>query len=86
MLGKLQRRAAVADGKIGLAERPGALAELLLQRPVLHLVDQIERPRPDLRLARQGDVLRRGGQGRGERQERGQKGGAMAGGHGWHLG
>ena len=85
MLGKLHRRAAVADGKIGLAEGAGALGELRLQRPVLHLVDKIERTRPDLRLARQGDILRRGGQHRGERQKRGQNG-AMAGRHGWILG
>ena len=86
MLGKFQRRAAVADGKIGLAERAGALGELLLQRPVLHLVDEIERPRPDLRLARQGDILRRGGQHRGEQAEARSEGGAMAGRHGWLLG
>ena len=86
MLGKLQRCAAVADGKVGLAKRPGALAELLLQRPVLHLVDQIKRPRPDLRLARQGNVLRRGRQDGGQDPERGEQGGAMAGRHGWHLG
>ena len=85
VLGKLHRRAAVADGKVGLAKRPGALGKLRLQRPVLHLVDEIERPRPDLRLARQRDVIRRGGKDDDERQQRGQQGGAMAGGHGWHL-
>ena len=82
MFGEFQRCAAVADGKIGLAKRPGALAELLLQRPVLHLVDQIKRPRPDLRLARQGNVLRHGRHGRGQEAERGEQGGAMAGRHG----
>ena len=86
MFGEFQRCAAVADGKIGLAKRPGALAELLLQRPVLHLVDQIKRPRPDLRLARQGRCRRQGGNGRGQQPEGGEQGGAMADGHGWHLG
>ena len=86
MLGKLQRCAAVADGKVGLAKRPGALAELLLQRPVLHLVDQIKRSRPDLRLARQHDLVCGSWKDRGQQPERGQKGGAMAGGHRWHLG
>ena len=33
----------------------------VLQRPVLHLVDEIKRPRPDLRLARQHDVVGKGG-------------------------
>src|SRR3979411_3190078 len=51
VLGKLQRRAAVAEGKVGLAERPPALAEFRLQRPVLHLVDEVERTGPDLGLA-----------------------------------
>lgn len=69
MLGKLQRCAAVADGKIGLAKRSGALAELLLQRPVLHLVDQIKRPRPDLRLAGQHDLVGKGGSGCHEQAE-----------------
>ena len=86
MFGEFQRGAAMADGKVGLAKRPGALAELLLQRPVLHLVDQIKRPRPDLRLAGQGNVLRRGWQDGGQDPERGEHGGAMAGGHRWHLG
>ena len=85
MLGKFQRRAAVADGKIGLAEGAGTLGKLRLQRSVLHLVDQIKRPRPDLRFARQGNILRRGRKHRGERQERGQNG-AMADRHGWVLG
>ena len=86
MFGKFQRCAAVADGEIGLAKRPGALAELLLQRPVLHLVDEIERPRPDLGLARQHDLVGRGGCGCRQQPESCGKGGAMAGRHGWHLG
>jgi hypothetical protein len=53
MLGKLQRRAAVADREIASVERPGALAELRLQRPVLHLVDEVERARTDLRVSRE---------------------------------
>src|SRR6476661_7768949 len=40
VLGKLQRRATVADRKVGFSERPGALTELRFQRPVLHLVDE----------------------------------------------
>ena len=86
MFGEFQRCAAVADGKVGLAKRPGALAELLLQRPVLHLVDQIKRPRPDLRLARQHDVVGRSGNGCRQQPEGCGKGGAVADGHGWHLG
>ena len=86
MFGEFHRCAAVPDGEIGLAKRPGALAELLLQRAVLHLVDEIERPRSDLRLARQHHIVGRGGKDRGQQPERGQKGGAMADGHGWHLG
>ena len=77
MLGKLHRRAAVTYGKVGLAKRPGALGKLRLQRAILHLVDEIERPRPDLRLARQRDVIRGGGKDDEERQQRGQNG-AMA--------
>jgi hypothetical protein len=49
MLGKLQRRAAVADGEIGAVERSVAAArELRLERAVLHVVDHKERPRPEL--------------------------------------
>ena len=70
MLGKHQRRAAVADGEIALVERPGALAELLLQRAVLHLVHEIERPRPDLRFLGQRPILRSGGEGGRQGQER----------------
>ncbi len=65
VFGKFQRRTAVADGKIGLAEGAGALGKLCLQRTVFHLVHQVKRPRPDLRLARQGDILRGGGRHRG---------------------
>ena len=61
MLGELQRRTAMADGKIGLAKRPGALAEFLLQRPVLHLVDEVERPGTDLRLGAAASALRAAG-------------------------
>jgi len=75
----------MADGKVGLVERSGALRELRLERPVLHLVDQIERPRTDLRLARQRRSLRRGRTDRGQQQECREQGGAMAGGHGWYL-
>ena len=86
VFGELHRGAAVADGKVGLPKGSCALAELLLQRPVLHLVDQVKRPRPDLRFSRQGDVLRHGGHGRGKKAKRGEQGGAMADRHGWHLG
>src|SRR5437016_3114771 len=61
VLGKLHRRAAVADREIALVERPGALAELFLEWAVLHLVDEVERARADLGFAGQGDALRRGG-------------------------
>jgi len=77
---KHQRGAAMADGKIGLAERAGALRQLLLQRAVLHLVHEIERPRPDLGFARQGHILRGGGQ--ADQQQCGEQGGATADGHG----
>jgi hypothetical protein len=52
VLGKLQRGAAMADGKIGLAKRPGALLQRGLQRPVLHALDEVERAGTDLRLDR----------------------------------
>jgi hypothetical protein len=74
MLGKHQRGPAMADREVGFAERAGALRELLLQRPVLHLVNEVERPWSDLRLAGQGHVLRRCGEdrdeeGRGDRRD-----------------
>jgi hypothetical protein len=50
VLGELQRRAAMADGKIGLVKGPGALAQFLFQRPVLHPVDEVKGPGTDLRL------------------------------------
>jgi hypothetical protein len=43
------------------------LAELLLERPLLHLVDEVERAWADLGLVWQGNALRHGG-GSGERK------------------
>src|SRR6266568_87335 len=63
----------MADREIGLVERPGALLKLFLQRPVLHLVDEVERPRADLGLAGQGYVLRRGGGGERKRAKQHEK-------------
>src|SRR5882757_4130406 len=85
VFGELQRRTAMADRKTGAVKRSGALAELLLQRPVLHLVDEVKRPRSDLRLLRQRNRLRRGGKDRGHEPECGQHGGTGTGRHGWYL-
>jgi hypothetical protein len=68
------RAAAVADGEVGAAYLVVlALAQLLLERPVVHAVYQIERPGPDL------DALffRGGSHGSGGRGEQrcGQEGG-----------
>ena len=73
VFGKLQRRAAVAEGKLGLVERPGALAEFGLERPVLHLVDEVERAGSDLGLARQRNALGSGGCNQCEDPERGHR-------------
>jgi len=51
VLRELLRGAAVADGEIGLLERPGrAFLEALLERPRAHALHEVERPRPELHV------------------------------------
>ena len=49
VLGELQRRSAMADGKVGAIERAVlALHQLVLKPALVHALDQVERPRAEL--------------------------------------
>src|SRR5262249_33931046 len=50
MLRKLERRAAVPDREIGARERSLALPQFVLERTILHLLDQVEWARSELNL------------------------------------
>jgi hypothetical protein len=50
MFGKLERRAAVSDREIGAPERSLALPQRVLERTILHLLDQVEWARSELNL------------------------------------
>ena len=53
VLGELQRRAAVPDREVGAMERPVlALHQPVLQRAFIHALNQVERPRVQVRLNR----------------------------------